>query len=423
MARRSGGKGKGSHRNVTPLLEFTANQPFRFSQQNASPATAQEGVSGERYLTSLNQFSSRVLAANPQVFRISSGDRRIPVLAPERWSETGFRGRRVLFLLPSQALGGNVATLLFLEAFASRHRPASLGVFCAGSTADIYLLSERVEVHTLWLARRQLKRYDVVIDLGQLENRRDIEIWPVDMEADLLAAFGLEPSSRFAAQARPFAPQGRPSFGVLPLASSPLRTLPVAVSEALCQALAQEGEVTLCLNRSQHQGVLYARELADRLPAGVTVVDGFASIGALLTAIDAFDYVVLADSGPAHMAKLFGTPGVAVYTSAPGDILQGRFENLRRFTVDFQGPRCTAPCGLAKLRQTAAGEIGCMASLDVDLEDLPTTPKRQDADLVERLVLREPVPCVAALATQRTALVDFVRADLAERAAAGAVTD
>jgi hypothetical protein len=329
------------------------------------------------------------------------------VLAPERWSETGFRGRRVLFLLPSQALGGNVATLLFLEAFASRHRPASLGVFCAGSTADIYLLSERVEVHTLWLARRQLKRYDVVIDLGQLENRRDIEIWPVDMEADLLTAFGLEPSSRFAAQARPFAPQERPSFGILPLASSPLRTLPVAVSEALC------------LNRSQHQGVLYARELADRLPAGVTVVDGFASIGALLTAIDAFDYVVLADSGPAHMAKLFGTPGVAVYTSAPGDVLQGRFENLRRFAVDFQGPRCTAPCGLAKLRQTAAGEIGCMASLDVDLEDLPTTPKRQDADLVERLVLREPVPCVAALAAQSTALVDFVRADLAERAAAG----
>jgi hypothetical protein len=401
-------------------LEFTANQPFRFSQQNASPATAQEGLSGERYFTSLNQFSNRVLAANPQVFRILAAERRLPVLAPKRWPEGNFRGRRVLFLLPSQALGGNVATLLFLEAFASHHRPAGLGVFCAGSTADIYLLSERVEVHTLWLARRQLKRYDVVIDLGQLENRRDIEIWPVDMEADLLAAFGLEPSSRFAAEARPYVPQGRPRFGVLPLASSPLRTLPVELTVALCQALAAEGEVTLCLNRSQHQGVIYARELAGRLPDGVTVVDGFASIGDLLEAIEAFDYAVLADSGPAHMAKLFATPGAAVYTSAPGDILQGRFENLSRFTVDYQGARCTAPCGLAKLRQTAAGAVGCMASLDVDLEDLPTTPTRQDADLVERLVLHEPVPCVAALADQRAALVEFVLADLAQRLAAGA---
>jgi hypothetical protein len=419
VARRTTGKGKGSHRSSTPLLEFSANQPFRFSQQNASPTTAQEGVSGERYLTSLSQFSNRVVAANPQVFRILAAHRRIPVLAPERWAETGFRGRRVLFLLPSQALGGNVATLLFLEAFAGRHRPAGLGVFCAGSTADIYLLSERVEVHTLWLGRRQLKRYDVVIDLGQLENRRDIEIWPVDMEADLLAAFGLEPSPRYPARARPFAPKAKPHFGLLPLASSPLRTLPVALTEALSQALVAEGEVTLCLNRSQHQGVLYARELKHRLPAGVTVIDGFASIGELLAAIDGFDYAVLADSGPAHMAKLFATPGVAVYTSAPGEVLQGRFENLRRFAVDFQGPRCTAPCGLAKLRQTAAGAVGCMASLDVDLEDLPTTPKGQDAEAVERLVLHEPVPCVAALSDQRMALVDFVRADLAERIAAG----
>tara|TARA_B100001964_G_scaffold217048_1_gene256804 strand:- start:1796 stop:1987 length:192 start_codon:yes stop_codon:yes gene_type:complete len=60
-----------------------------------------------------------------------------------------------------------------------------------------------------------------------------------------------------------------------------------------------------------------------------------------------------------------------------------------------------------------------MASLDVDLEDLPTTPKGQDAEAVERLVLHEPVPCVAALSDQRMALVDFVRADLAERIAAG----
>jgi hypothetical protein len=254
-----------------------------------------------------------------------------------------------------------------------------------------------------------------VIDLGHLESRRNIELWPVDMEAELLEAFGLQPSRRFSGEPRPL-PTDRPlKVGVLPLASSPLRTLPPAATLAVLRALAPEGEVALCLNRRQRQGVLYAKALEGALPERVTVVDAFASIGALIEAVAGFDYVVLADSGPAHMSKLAGTPGVAVYSSAPGEVLQGRHRNLARFTIPFAGPHCRTPCGLAKLRETAAGEVGCMGSLGLPVEALPATPKRQDPALVERLLLREPVPCIASLAADPQPLVDFVRADLAAR--------
>src|SRR5690606_20071048 len=121
---------------------------------------------------------------------------------------------------------------------------------------------------------------------------------------------------------------------------SPLRTLPPAVTLALTRRLAAYGQVTLCLNRLQHQGALYAGAIAGRLDPAVKVVPGFGSIAELLRAIDGFDYAVLADSGPAHMTKLFGVPGVAVYTSAPGAVLQGRFRNLRRWEVDYEGPHC-----------------------------------------------------------------------------------
>lgn len=59
-----------------------------------------------------------------------------------------------------------------------------IGVFCAGSAADIYRTDPAIEVFTLWVGARDLKRFDVVVDLGHLESRRDIDIWPVDMEGN-----------------------------------------------------------------------------------------------------------------------------------------------------------------------------------------------------------------------------------------------
>ena len=398
----------------TALLEFSARQDFRFNQHNAGPAAAQSGRAGERYVTSSEQFANAVLAKNPAAFRILSTAKQLPCLAPARWRDTDYAGKRVLFLLPSQALGNNVATLLFLQAFREQRGVRAVGVFCARSTADIYLSLGGVETYTLWVGAKELKRWDVLIDLGQLEARRDIDIWPVDMEIELLEALDLKPSPRFPSEARPL-PNDRPlKLGVLPLASSPLRTLPASTTLALVEALAPLGQVTLCLNRTQHQGVLLARALAERLPPGVAVIDAFSSIGELLRAIDGFDYAVFADSGPAHMSKLFATPGVAVYTSAPGDVLQGRFTNLARWTVPFQGPHCAAPCGLAKLRQDAHSRVGCMGSLGLALEALPRVPARQDPQLVERL-MAEPVPCVAQLAREPDALVRFVLADLERR--------
>ena len=404
----------------TVLAEFSANQPFQFGQHNAAEATKQSADGGGRYYTSSQQFLNQVVAANPNVFRVHSTSKRLKVTPLEKWRPANFAKRKVLFLLPSHMLGSNVATLLFIHAFSEQKAPRKIGVFCAGSAADIYLASELTEVFTLWVSRSELKRWDAVIDLGQLESRRDVDVWPVDMESELLQAFGLEPSRHFPSKAREDAWSAPPNIGILPLASSPLRTLPPGTTIELAKALSELGRVTLCLNRFQHQGRLYRTELADQLPENVEIIEAFDTIGGLVDAIRNFDYAVFADSGPAHITKLFGSPGAAAYTAAHGDILQGRFTNLARWSVDFSGPHCTAPCGLAKLRLDGDGRMGCMGSLQTELENLPSTPKSANNREVERLLLEEPVPCVAAFAEQTGKFVEFVLEDFRMRQAGAA---
>jgi hypothetical protein len=59
-----------------------------------------------------------------------------------------------------------------------------------------------------------------------------------------------------------------------------------------------------------------------------------------------------------------------------------------------------------------------MGSLGVTLEQLPEIPRSASPDAVERLLLREPVPCIASLAENSVPLVDFVLQDL-EKTLAG----
>jgi hypothetical protein len=398
--------------NRTRFLAFAARQNFSFRQRNTS--MAQAGAAGA-HLTSSDLFLREMIAKHPEQFQVLDTEARLPCVPVADWAGLDLAGRRLLFLLPSQALGSNVATILAIAALQEHRRPAAIGVACAKSTTDLYKLLRGVEIHPYWIGAADAERYDFVVDLGHIEARRDIEIWPVDMEGEILRAFGVPPAIRFSAEPRPVR-AGRPRIGIFPLGSSPLRTLPPAVTIALARALRKEGAVTIFLNRDQLQGRLSRQEIEGAKLSDVRIVDGFDAIGELARAIEKIDYAVFADSGPAHMAKLWAVPGVAVYTSAPGDVLQGRFRNLANWQVVFQGPHCAAPCGLAKLRQDRAGGFGCMGSLGTALDSLPRVATGANPAVVEAL-FRAPVPCVAALAEQRDTLTAFVLADLARRRA------
>ena len=400
--------------NRTPILRFTAREAFQFRQGNA--AAIQTGRGGGRaWLTTSDLFVREMVMRHPAQFRIDAPRHSIGCEPVARWRELDLAGKRVAFLLPSQALGSNVATLLAIEALQDRWKLGEIAVFCAKSAADIYALARRIKVFPYWIGEDELARFDHVFDLGQIEARRDIEIWPVDMEAEILEAFGVAPSARYPADPHPMRPRVKPRLGIFPLGSSPLRTLPIAATRALAQALAGHGELRLYLNRGQMQGQLYAAAFADEPVAGLDVIDGFDTIGGLMQAIRTCDWAVFADSGPAHISKLFRTPGIAVYTSAPGDVLQGRFRNLAHWTVPFAGPHCRAPCGLAKVRSTVDGRVGCMGSLSVTLADLPAIARSADPAAVEEMLLRRPVPCVAALGANPAPLVDAALAALAQQ--------
>jgi len=243
-----------------------------------------------------------------------------------------------------------------------------------------------------------------------MEGWHTVAQMPVNTEDALCEAFRIEP---IPIEVRPRRVKGNAKIGVVPMASAPIRTLPPVVVKSLIEKLRKNGfEISILLNAYQGLMPAYKAALAPSEFEDVAFIDGFQTVGQLVKYVQEQDYMILADSGPAHITKLFQTPGLAIYTSASGQILQGRHKNLRTWQSTFSGKWCSAPCGLAKLRATKEGQVGCMGSLEVPIESLPDFPSIRNQGLAEHFTLNAPVPCVNQLSSDLESILALVGNDI-----------
>ncbi|KZB71493.1 MULTISPECIES: glycosyltransferase family 9 protein [Thalassospira] len=398
------------HPSRKKFTRFASKQPFQFGLPNVSPALTQASDNSPIYVTRTTSLLRRQVLANAPGVKIKSDSYRFQVLPRDSWGEPDFSRKSVLFLIPDDALGDCVGMALFFRALKQKFKDIRIGVLNAGSASDIFALVPDIEIFQLFISSTQLKRFDHVIDLSEMEGWRDIATMPVNPEEALCEAFGIPP---IPLEERHLPTETRLKIGIVPMASSPLRTLPPKlISEITAMLSKQDYEITIVLNA--YQGVMKAYKTALGALSGknIRILEGFKTIGDLVTFVGQQDYLVVADSGPAHISKLFQTPGFGIYSSADAKTLQGRHKNLRVWQSDFEGPHCTAPCGLAKLRATPDGKIGCMGSLDLPISALPDIPEKSDPHLARALITDTPVPCVAKLHDQRAAIATAIAQDL-----------
>lgn len=400
------------HLSRARFTRFKTKQPFSFGLPNVAANIAQQSDGSASYITRVSSLLRQQILPTAASVKIVSDTIHLDVLAKPHWQQP-FHRKRILFLIPADALGDCVGMVMFLRAFQAAYPSCKIGLLNTGRASDIFATLKDVEIFQLFVSANQLRRFDTVIDLSEMEGWEDIATAPVDCEGGLCRHFAISPV--------PLPDTSRHKtddlhIAILPMASSPLRTLPPQfVAQTALALCGQASSVTVVLNA--YQGVKEAYKTAiGALPGNITLIDGFKTIGELIAFISSRDYVIVADSGPAHITKLSGVPGTGVYTSASATVLHGRFTNIRAWQSDYQGDYCHAPCGLAKLHATQEGDIGCMGSLSVSRDRLVSLPTRRDSALVQRLSTVEPVPCVRHLATNFAAFEKFVQSDIATRA-------
>jgi hypothetical protein len=311
-----------------------------------------------------------------------------------------------LFLLPSVAIGDCVGYFLFLQSVIKTIGPAKVAVAFAGSAADIFSLAGNIEVFPLWISQDTFQRFDHIIDFLDIPPLRAIAQHSCDIEGVLLDATGLAPCVDYGGMKRQI-PASRPRIGIFPLASTPMRSLPPALTVFLAKQLSEFARIEVFLDERQRQSQIYASALS-QMPAGIVLNKGLPNLLELLEVMAKIDFGIFSDSGPAHLTKFLGIPGLAIHTSGDAAPLHGRFENLQAWQSTCAGPFCRAPCGLSGFRITSDKRIGCMGSLACHQSELPLRVTRLDDVMIEKLLVEEAIPCVARLVEEEEDILELI---------------
>lgn len=398
---------------------FTARKRLTLNVRDWSPGASgrfqlQKGMQISRdkeMVAFLAQKYRGIVDVQPQPMHIQNS------LPLEQWSRVQDHAGKALFLSPTRAIGDNVMLICALSALKKVNPGLAIHVAFVGDSFPLYATAPALKVHPYFLSETEIGEFDVVVDLDRVSAWDSLIFEPFDIETALLKHLDIPPCSAFPGRGRPYAGGDRPTVRIFPLASSPLRTLPVQTTRALAAAAAAHGNAEIVLAKGQLGSERYRGLLSDDLPNGVTVTAGCRDLKELARKVETADFGVFADSGPSHIAKLFDTPGVTVFTSANSGPLIGRFANLTPWQTPYSGRKCTAPCGLATYLRTPAGRGGCWETLGGVRQDYVKTRALWDPEEYLALMFDRPVPCVAALGAGNHDLVDAVVSEIARRCA------
>ena len=81
------------------------------------------------------------------------------------------------------------------------------------------------------------------------------------------------------------------------------------------------------------------------------------------------EFGIFVDSGPLHLAKIFGIDGVLIITTVSDKILLNNFKTIHPIKNFFTSAYCAAPCGLTNLFNYN-NLIGCYESLKIKKENI-----------------------------------------------------
>ncbi len=187
------------------------------------------------------------------------------------------------------------------------------------------------------------------------------------------------------------------TVSLFPISSSPLRTMPVFLINALSIFLKNKINLEIYFDVDS--------EISDFIEDNIFKSDikiiKPATLKSLLDYIENIEYGIFMDSGPLHVAKYLNKPGILIETSVSSKVLLEKFANINSIKNIFVSNYCKAPCGLTNIFNFN-NKIGCYESIKTEknkILDLNNFNQLQRGQTKKYYIhyLLNPVGCIRSL--------------------------
>ena len=153
-------------------------------------------------------------------------------------------------------------------------------------------------------------------------------------------------------------------INIFPISKSPIRTMPAKLINEIIASFSTKYEINVVLDNS---------EISASIEKNININDLKKlkpdSLESLIKIVQQTEFGIFVDSGPLHLAKIFGIDGVLIITTVSDKILLNNFKTIHPIKNFFTSAYCAAPCGLTNLFNYN-NLIGCYESLKIKKENI-----------------------------------------------------
>ena len=280
-----------------------------------------------------------------------------------RLKNNNLKGKTLFCLPPSIGLGDSIEyALAFNSIFIKKEFKNSAIAFC-GKYKIIFekYFDFKNKVYADFISQNEILKFDNIfhlsLEIPELKYQKYIRS---DIESVLTKFF------KTSKKRKPLKKKKIKinKINIFPISKSPIRTMPANLINEIIVSFSKKYEINVVLDNS---AISVAIEKNIKTKNFNKLKPE--SLESLIQIVKKTEFGIFVDSGPLHLAKIFGIEGVLMITTVSDKILLNNFKTIHPIKNFFTSAHCVAPCGLTNLFNYN-NLVGCYESLKIKKENL-----------------------------------------------------
>ena len=307
---------------------------------------------------------------------------------------------KILFCLPPNiGLGDAIEYGIALNAICSEKYYTNSAIVFTGRYKSIFCkYFNFIKVYDDIISLTEMSKYDIIfhlsLEIKELKHQKYIR---TDIESVILNYFKVNKKkiceNIFKRKIK--------KINIFPVSQSPIRSMPPILIDKIIASFKKNFEINVVFDSSS----LISNYIEQNIKSVNYKKLSPTSLNSLCNIIKNTEFGIFMDSGPLHVAKLFGIKGVLITTSVSGKVLLNQYNTIKEITNPFYSKYCKSPCGLTNLINFQ-NNIGCYESLEISNNNIFES-KNQNA--LQRGILKNkyidfmfnPVGCIKNINVDR----------------------
>ena len=317
------------------------------------------------------------------------------ILKHENRTKITHIGKKLLICLPPKfGLGDAIEYSVAINSLIKSNKFKKIGIaFCN----DHFFIFKKfflfLNIHSLFISEETIKKYDTIFHITlEIEALKFQKYQRSNIALEICKYFNVQ-IIEFSFKKNNLISDYKKTISIFPISTSVIRSLPFTVIKNIVLSFRDRFQIKIILDDS-----LFSKHLEKKIIKNNFLFVKPKNVESLILEVSKINFGIFVDSGPLHVAKIYGKHGVLIETSVPSETLLFNSTNITPVKNKYYSRYCHGPCGLVDIFDYN-NNIGCYETNKISFENIKSLKsfknlQRWDKKVNNSQFISNPVGCI-----------------------------